>query len=222
MSAIFLSHNISSTTPLYGGEKTISFKTLSSIVSGDSANTLNITLPNHSGTHVDVPYHFFDDGKKITDYPASFWCFERPQCIDLTVKADQLISNEHVAGLINRNTDLLMIRTGFENYRDQREYWEHNPGLSAAFAKELREGFPHIRAVGMDIISVTARQHRIEGRMAHGEFLGQHGKSEPIVLIEDMSLRHYSPKFKQVIILPLMIQGADGAPCTVIAKCLGD
>ena len=69
----------------------------------------------------------------------------------------------------------------------------------------------------MDFISVTSRLNRDEGREAHREFLGNHYSSDPIVLIEDMSLKNYPNYFSQVIILPLMISKADGAPCTVIA-----
>ena len=52
-----------------------------SIQGGDSANVFRITMENHWGTHVDAPYHFFDDGRKITDYPPEFWVFKSPDTI---------------------------------------------------------------------------------------------------------------------------------------------
>ena len=69
----------------------------------------------------------------------------------------------------------------------------------------------------MDIISLTSRLHREEGRKAHREFLGDHYPSSPIVLIEDMSLINYKDIITNVLIAPLIVNDADGAPCTVIA-----
>jgi len=89
--------------------------------------------------------------------------------------------------------------------------------LSADLAKGLRTNYQNIRALGVDVISITSRLHREEGRKAHREFLGGHYASEPFVLIEDMSLSNLTDYISQVIVLPLMIAGTDGAPCTIIA-----
>jgi len=43
----------------------------------NTANTLDISICNHAGTHIDVPKHFFNSGKSLSDYPASFWFFQK-------------------------------------------------------------------------------------------------------------------------------------------------
>ena len=214
---IYLSHPFSNDTPLYGGANDINISRVGSIQTGDTANTLNLSFPNHSGTHVDVPYHFFEDGKKLTDYDASFWLFHHPVCVDVCGDDGYLVKYDDVVDSINLDTDLLLIRTGYEKYRDENIYWQKNPGLSVDLAKELRLKHPNVRAVGMDVISTTSRLHREEGRKAHREFLGTKYKSNPIILIEDMSLNDYTDKLKKIIVLPLLISGADGSPCTIIA-----
>ena len=214
---IYLSHPISNDTPLYGGAKDIKISPGSSIKAGDTANTLNLSFPNHSGTHIDVPYHFFEDGKKLTDYDASFWIFNEPHLIDVPGENGYLVNYNDISGKINEETDLLLIRTGYEKFRSNPEYWQNNPGLSADLAKGLRTNYQNIRALGVDVISITSRLHREEGRKAHREFLGGHYASEPFVLIEDMSLSNLTDYISQVIVLPLMIAGTDGAPCTIIA-----
>jgi|APSaa5957512535_1039671.scaffolds.fasta_scaffold92591_2 arylformamidase len=214
---IYMSHPLFNDTPLYGGATDINISQADSIQAGATANTLNLSLPNHAGTHIDVPYHFFEDGNKLTDYGASFWIFYHPVCVDIFCGDGYLVKYDDVVNSINKDTDLLLIRTGYEQYRDEIKYWEKNPGLSAALGKELRSKQPNIRALGIDSISITSRLHREEGRAAHREFLGNHYVSEPIVLIEDMSLKNYINNISQVIILPLMISNADGAPCTIIA-----
>lgn len=217
LTPIWLSHPLSVETPVYGGGKGLKIEPTSCIASGDAANTACWTFPNHFGTHVDTPLHFFDEGKTVTDYTASFWIFYHPQLIDVPGSDGYLIVPEDVIDKILHKTDLLLLRSGYEEYRKEKRYWQKNPGLSKELAQMLRTDHPHIRAVGVDTISITSRLHREEGRDAHREFLGSSYDSEPIVLIEDMSLINYKEDIKQVIISPLMIENADGAPCTVIA-----
>jgi len=214
---IYLSHHLNEKTPLYGGENKIVIKKDNIIDKGKTANTLHISMPNHSGTHVDVPRHFFNDGNTLSDYPASFWVFQKPQLIDIPCEDGQLIEPSDVNSELRTETDILFIRTGYEQFRNQEQYWKKNPGLSVSLAKNLRTKFPNIGAVGVDVISITSRLHRDEGREAHCEFLGDHYKSDPIVLIEDMSLLNYTEDISQVIICPLIIEYADGSPCTIIA-----
>ena len=74
---IYLSHYLNDQTPLYGGVEEITISKSTSINDGNTANTLHISIPNHAGTHIDVPKHFFNEGKSLSDYPASFWFFQK-------------------------------------------------------------------------------------------------------------------------------------------------
>ncbi len=215
--AIYLSHPFANDTPLYGGAKNIHIESQSSIQEGHTANSKILSFPNHAGTHVDVPYHFLEDGKKLTDYDASYWIFNKPQLIDVPGEDGYLVTYDDISGKLNDETDLLLIRTGYETFRSNPKYWQSNPGLSADLAEGLRTNYQNIRALGVDVISITSRLHREEGRKAHREFLSGNYASEPTVLIEDMSLLNLTYGISQVIVLPLMIAGADGAPCTIIA-----
>mgnify|MGYP001368441901 CR=1 FL=1 len=213
---ISLSHVLNNKTPLYGGASDIKIKKKSSIKSGDTANSLSLNFPNHTGTHIDVPYHFFNDGKKLTDYNnPSQWIFSHPICIDVPSQDGYLVSFQDVKGKIKKESDLLMIRTGYEKFRNKKKYWMKNPGLSSNLAEGLRKNYPNIRAIGVDLISITSFIHREEGRKAHREFLGSHyTNSSPIILIEDMALNNYNDGIDKVFIVPLFISDADGAPCT--------
>lgn len=215
--AIYLSHPLSSNTPLYGGAKNIDIAPNTKIRKGDTANSLMLSFPNHAGTHLDVPYHFFENGKKLTDYDPHFWIFNHPLCIDVPSEDGYLVKYEDVVDSIKSETDLLLIRTGYEKFRMKKKYWSKNPGLSASLAMEIRKNHANVRAVGVDFISISSRRHRIEGRKAHCEFLGDQYDSDPIVLVEDMSLLNFTTDISSVIISPLLIKNGDGAPCTVTA-----
>lgn len=188
----------------------------SSIASGDTANSAHWSFPNHAGTHIDAPRHFYDEGAAITDYPPDWWIFERPCLLDVPVDADVLISPEHLRDPVPPGTDLLLLRTGFEAVRGTDRYWSANPGLSPELARWLRAEHPGVRAIGMDLLSVTAFAHRVEGRVAHRAFLDPQA---PILPIEDMALAAVSGRLDRVIVLPLRVPEADGGPCTVLAFC---
>ena len=172
---LWLSHALNSKTPTYGGSTGLSVSQDKSIKKGDSCNTNWLRLNSHIGSHVDAPLHFINDGACVDDYPAQEWVFSCPLLLDVATEASQLLSVKDFADLVSPNVsvDLLLIRTGFEAYRDQSAYWQSGPGLSPELAAFLREAFPSIQAVGLDTISISSYQHREAGREAHLAFLSQ-------------------------------------------------
>ena len=68
----YLSHPLANDTPLYGGAKTIHIESETSIQAGDTANSLILSFPNHTGTHVDVPYLFPVDRHEAVDIDEEF------------------------------------------------------------------------------------------------------------------------------------------------------
>ena len=211
----WLSHPLSLNTPAYGGGEGMQIESITQIAAGDTANTSRFVLPNHLGTHIDAPRHFFDSGATLTDYSAEFWIFDTPILVDVPGDDGYLISSKDVEAVLTPNTDLLLLRTGYEAFRDNTRYWKHNPGLAPEFGKWIRESFPNIRAVGMDIISVTSRHHRIKGREAHRTLLDPNAYGNPVLPVEDMALGHVNWRLDRVIISPLRVNNADGGPCTI-------
>ena len=213
----YLSYFISEKTPLYGNGTGIKFTPDKKMSKDDSCNTMNLSFPNHSGTHIDFPYHFSLDGKTLNDYPASYWQFDHIDLIDLSGKVDdcQIIGTEIFFSLENSDTDLLLIKTGYGAWRGTDRYTLTPPGLSATLAPFLRKKFLKLRCIGMDLISVSSYSNREEGREAHHSFL-KPIEGDPILLIEDMKLDTNGP-FNKVIVAPLLIDNADGTPCTVLA-----
>jgi|TARA_B100000315_G_scaffold247539_1_gene276347 kynurenine formamidase len=65
---IYLSHVLSADTPTYGGIGLCRIEHSKNITKGDSSNNSQIHFSSHTGTHIDAPYHFYNDGKTIDDY----------------------------------------------------------------------------------------------------------------------------------------------------------
>ena len=84
------------------------------------------------------------------------------------------------------------------------------PDTFADLAEKVSHSFPNLKAIGLDIVSISSFQHREVGRIAHKEFLGRN-----ILLIEDMYLSDTGVP-NSVIVAPLRVDYIDSAPCTVI------
>jgi arylformamidase len=215
MKLIWLSHIITESTPLYAGVNDVVIKADRSMVAGDSCNTSKISLNSHAGTHVDAPYHFIPHGTGVAEYPPEQWIFNSPKLMDIPTQAGELIIPEHfpLALTTEIDVDLLLIRTDFEQYRQDALYWQNGPGLAPELAEFLTQKFPNLRAIGLDCISISSLAHREKGREAHRAFLGG-----GLLLFEDMSLKMVGKDFRliQVMAFPLRFTGGDGAPCTII------
>ena len=211
----YLSYTLSENTPLYGNGSGIVIQPENELINGDSCNTLRMKLPNHSGTHIDFPAHFSLSGKTLSDYSAAFWIFDRVQIVDISggVSDTKIIDSSLFPELTDKNVELLLIKTGYGKYRGTDRYSLTPPGLSSELAPFLRMNLPDLRCIGMDLISISSFSNRVEGRKAHKAFLNPE-IGEPILLIEDMKLDSGGP-FRKVIVAPLSIENADGAPCTV-------
>ena len=209
MSVIFLSYFLREDTPAYGGaEGTLMFEQIRSIDRGDTSNNLFLKFPNHIGTHIDFPRHFSNEGKSINDYPAEFWIFNRVGFIHSDMDSLELSCK----GLPD-DIELLIVKTGFGDQRNENIYWAGQPVVPASAAEMLRKRFPHLRVFGFDLISLTSQLNKAEGKKAHLAFLTE----QNILVLEDMNLNNLFSTPERVIIAPLQISNADGVPCTVIA-----
>ena len=211
MRPIFLSYFLEEDTPIYGGKKnSIKFEQTSSILNGDTANNLYLSFPNHTGTHIDFPYHFNIFGKKCNEYSANFWVFNKIGFIECTVN-EIMVKIQHLPSDI----EFLILKTGFGAKRGTEEYWQNQPVISANNAKLFKKLFPNLRLFGFDLISMTSKLNKIEGKKAHESFLIEND----ILLLEDMNLQFCNSDFKPscIIVAPLQIGISDGVPCNVIA-----
>ncbi len=216
MKTIFLSHLLDQSTPSYGNRERFRITQKSSIARGDSANGSEIQTNVHMGTHIDLPWHFYEDGPTIEEYDAPFWIFNHPLFVEIKPKS-LLIEEELIdllEGIEHPETDILCVKTGMGALREENAYWEKNYGFSPKLYPYLTSKFPQLKVFGFDCISVTSFAHRDVGKVAHRQFLNP---SNPILLLEDMNLDELTSemKLKQIIVSPLRIAKCDGLPCTV-------
>lgn len=210
-----LSHILSRKTPAYGNGPGFTIESVRSMCRGDTCNSVHLSFSNHLGSHVDAPRHFIKEGKAVDDYLISEWIFNKAYLIEVKAEAGEVLGIEKVDQALEGcvDADLLLIRTGFEMYRDQENYWANSPGFSSLLANYLVERLPTLSAIGFDTISLTSYQNREIGREAHRAFLGA-----GLRIFEDLSLaKAPAGNLQFVMALPLIFENADGAPCTMVA-----
>lgn len=221
----FLSYILSDSLSGYGNGRRIRIENVRSIERGDTSNNTELVFPSHYGTHIDFPLHFSINGKSINNYTATDFVFSSVEVIDLSdidIK-DYLISIEDIQKFkieSNRQTDFLIVKTGFCHYRDQEKYWKYGLGFDIGTANYLKQIFPNLKAIGFDLISLNSFQKRDIGREAHKEFLLEND----LLIVEDINLTKVfsNTKINEIIIAPLRFDKAEGTPVTILAKVKND
>ncbi|CAA6812678.1 MAG: Cyclase [uncultured Sulfurovum sp.] len=216
----YLSYILDENTPTYGNRNKFICEKKSDISKGDVANDTSISTTVHIGTHIDMPYHFFDNGQTIEDFDIDYFRFGTILFIDIIpddiIIKDDLIS--YLEKVKNKNSyELIVIKTGICERRNTEEFWEKNYGFDPILANYLRENFSNVRVLGFDSVSVSSFSNRLLGREAHKAFLDP---SKPILLLEDMDLTllDKNSTIQKLNIVPLRISKCDGLPCTIIAE----
>jgi arylformamidase len=218
----YLSHVLSPDDPVYPGNLGLNIKPQFSFEKGDPFNQCEFEMCNHIGTHIDLPRHFNPNGKTADEIGAAEWVFESPAIVDIPKQDGGLVEAADLERAFApvRDCDLLLIRTGFERFRgDHNRYTRQNPALGRSLAEYAVEKLPHLRAIGIDVVS-AGNVGNVENAIAvHRTLLGYpKANNRYILIIEDMSLQHCPTKVDQVIILPLRVKGLDGVPCTVLGR----
>jgi kynurenine formamidase len=193
---------------------------------GAAANV--ITLAEHSGTHIDAPFHFDPNGATIDRVAVDALLLRPFKKYDLTasdfqpgdlIGADALRAAAQTAGFTLERGDIAVIETGWDRYlpggADAREpaWWGSNqPGLSEEACALLVDA--GVTAVASDTAAcdVAARD---------GEILSGHGHSHAflprgILIVEGLLGLAAVPATGLFVALPLKIAGGTGSPVRVV------
>ena len=221
---IDLSHIVDSSVAIYPGDPEFS-SCPHLTLSADGVNVSRISLGSHTGTHVDAPYHFIEDGKKIDEIPLS--TFVGPAVVvDLTAQelgrelrereAIQWADLQKYEDAMRATKDaILLLRTDWSKYWSTPRYFDH-PYVSVEAARRIVES--GIRLVGIDTLSpdetildeVEAAKHPYA---FHKIVLGA-----GVVIAENLTnLDAIQDGQWAVSLVPLKLGGCDGSPVRAMA-----
>ena len=213
-----LSHPVDDDTPVYPGGPVARF-TPAATVAADGYNVLHVRMGSQTGTHVDAPFHFLDDGARIDELPLEL--FLGPAVVvDVRGKAPRArIEWEDLAPHAARLGPgrILVLHTGWDEHWGTDAYYDHPFLTGDAAARVVAAG---VRTVALDALSLdetVVGGTPAEGFAAHLAVLGAGG-----VIVENLrNLAAVRAAEPMLSVLPLRFAGADGAPVRAVAFELG-
>jgi kynurenine formamidase len=184
----------------------------------DEANVTMLKFTSHTGTHLDTPGHVIADGLRLTDFIPADFVFNHPVVVDLPLSDTAVVQPEDLEPFLEpgREADLLLFRFGYGPVRrsDPRRYSTRSPGFGVESAEFLRANFPNLRALGMDVPSLSCIEYLDSTFQAHHALLG--GSGRRFLVIEDMNLEQDLSGLATVFVAPLLVEKIDGGPCNII------
>jgi len=160
----------------------------------------------HTGTHVDAPRHFIDDGAGIEALPLEL-LIGRARVIAIDSRTG--VAAEDLESLDLSDDIRVLIKTHNSSLWGSPEFHTDYVGVTESGATYL---VAHgIKVVGVDYLSVE--QFKNPGAPAHHVLLGA-----GTIVIEGLDLRDVDPGHYDMFCLPLRVVGSDGAPARVVLR----
>lgn len=185
-----------------------------------------LKLGSHTGTHIDAPYHFLKDGKRIDELPVRRFV-GNGILIDVSHKSDR--DTIESADLESYLTEIkkgifVILKTDWDRYFGTPRYLQH-PYLSIAGAKLLVEF--GVGLVGIDALNIDSSYQAVTGAEygkkdskphedndfpAHDILLGNN-----ILIVENLcNLDKIKQRQGCYSFLPLKLKGSDGSPIRAV------
>jgi arylformamidase len=198
---------ISPSMPVWPGDPPVQLEQIESMDAGAHANVTRLAMSAHTGTHVDAPHHFLNDGRTVENLPLDA-LIGPALVVRLPDELDRVTAAALDAASVPAGTERLLLRTRNSDLwaRRQTDFFPAFVGISADGADWLvRRG---LRLVGMDYLSVAPFQ---QSEATHRILL-----AAGIILLEGADLHAVPPGAYELFCLPLKLLGSDGAPARAI------
>ncbi|MCC3358090.1 arylformamidase [Bacillus sp. REN16] len=204
MKIIDISQPLSEKTQEWPNDTPFHFELSWSIDNDSTVNVGKITTSTHIGTHIDAPYHFDNEGKKVQELELDLYV-GKAKVIEISGKKE--IGIEDLAGFELSGVKRLLIRTN--SWLNRKQFPSAITSLNPEAASFLAEN--GIQLIGVDTPSVD--QLDSKDLQAHHQ-LHKNG----IYILEGIVLDDVEPGDYELIALPLPIEGADGSPVRAVLK----
>jgi arylformamidase len=192
--------------PAYPGNPEFELHPIKRIAEGGSSNVSRLVLGTHTGTHVDAPRHFFDDGHAVDAMPLDL-LIGRARVIGINKRG--AITRDDLAAAGLREDLRILFKTPNSGFWQSAAFREDFTYLDESGARYLVE--QGVKVVGIDYLSIE--QFKKPGAPAHRALL-----AEDVIIIEGLNLAEAEPGMYELYCLPLPVSGADGAPARVVLK----
>ncbi len=187
-------------------------------VEEDGAGVQILKVATHTGTHVDLPRHVIAGGIGLTDLAVDKFTLTRPVVIDLPLGDATIVQPQELEPWKQRLAlaNVALFRFGYGAVRrdDGKRFSSQCPGFGVESARWLRQNCPDLRAMGLDVPSLSCIAHLERTMTAHNELLG--GDGCRFFIVEDMNLEHDLTDLRELRVHPWLVQDMDSGPCSVV------
>lgn len=204
MKIIDISRRLENGMPVWPGDTPFHYEVSWTKADSGSANVGSLSMSTHTGTHVDAPFHFDDNGKKIIELDLDLYIGP--------VRVLDMIGKESIGAKDLKTIDIegykrVLFRT--LSWQNSAEFPEKIPHLEADLGPFLAE--KGIRLIGVDVPSVDP----IDSKDLHAHHsLNNNG----IHILESVLLYGVEPGDYELIALPLPLAEGDGSPVRAILR----
>lgn len=204
-----LSHPLQNGTVVYPGDPKPDI-TVATTLEAEGYNLSNVHIGSQSGSHVDAPYHFRNEGLTIDKMDLSY-CMGNAVVIDVSYKKEQ--EEITLAEVLQyekqiQEADVVLFRTDWYRFVGEEKFFLH-PYLSKEAGEYLLAN--SIKTVAIDAINID--------KTGGTEFPIHDMYADASGLIAE-NLAHFDEiDFAEpfVIFLPLKLVGVDGSPVRAVA-----
>ena len=192
---------------VYPGNPAISITQQQAISQGAGANVSRIDMGSHTGTHVDAPKHFFDDGAGVDALsldvltgPCRLLAFsDAVMCIgEAELRAHDLTG---VSRVLLKTRNSAWLASGSTEFHTDYTY-------------VAPDGAEYLAAIGVTLVGVdylSVEQFHSGHHRTHRALL-----ERGIVIVEGLQLSEPPAGTYELYCLPVNFAGLDGAPCRAI------
>lgn len=175
-------------------------------------NITEIGMSSHQGTHLDAPYHFFDDGKTLDQIPLDRF-YGPATLIDLAPGGCLPPKTPLTTEVFERRAEALqpgamvIYRTGWDRMFGLAEFFSDYPTLTL-------EASRYIASRGIGLLGMDTPTPSADWLECHHILLA---KGVEIVIVESLTnLDQLPPRFT-LAVFPMNIRGRDGSPVRAVA-----
>nr|WP_308639937.1 arylformamidase [Paenibacillus silvisoli] len=186
------------------GDTPFSYKVSWSKEESGSVNVGQVSMSIHTGTHIDAPFHFDNEGKRVVDLELDLYIGEA-KVIHLPQRNRLSVSD--LSGIDLTGVARLLIRT--DAWQDRHVFPSVIPHVEPELAAYLA-GYG-VRLIGLDLPSVDPLDSK---ELPAHHALAAHG----IHILEGLVLDHVAPGDYELIALPLPLVEADGSPVRAVLR----
>jgi kynurenine formamidase len=208
---IDLSHPLEQGQPSFPSDPALSI-VAHGTVSSLGYNITQISMGTHQGTHLDAPFHFFDDGKTVDQIPLERF-YGEASLVDLALGGCLLPKTPITVEMLRPHEAKfspgakVLYRTGWDRYFGTPAGFSDMPSLTPEAASWIAER--RIGLLGMDTLSPS-----MDWQNVHQTLLQ---KGVETVIVEGLTHLEQLPDRFTLICFPLNLNGCDGSPIRAVA-----